>query len=534
MENKHLVMISVFALVVLLLGIFLVSIVSASQGEGNMNISVLFDNNTLYSHTNASVILNWTVNNGTTLLGGNFSLILDGVVLGIFCNSSTTVLVQSFAGVNSSGCSAMGVVNTLFLNVSEGLHTINIVGTHGAGQVSNSSTWNTGSAATNYSGNTSFFVTNFDSLAWASTVPADYSNHSRAAIFANVTFNSIIASNISFGLMNFTLNPVWANITILGNSTTTSSNYTWPGLPNNHYTYNASLITAISGVNLTGNALTARHIILDTLAPNVSYSCSGWYNEDETSVEKDSTSFSCSCSATEENATIGANPGAVYNNIDTAVDVTTTGEKGTVCTVGDHAGNNRTHSIVTYNVVEVINEGVVGAGGGGGSSTQGRTTTIGGTVYTISSNQFEAGQTKTLKANDGFRVSFTPSAAEVAEFHVIKVGTIGVDYADIIVESEPVTIRLKIGEEKSVDVDADGTYDVAVKLNSIADNKADLTIKQTSVAVPEGEGTVSGGTGIPEGEGEPAKGGISVWVWIIAVLVIIIIAVVVLMARKKK
>ena len=108
--------------------------------------------------------------------------------------------------------------------------------------------------------------------------------------------------------------------------------------------------------------------------------------------------------------------------------------------------------------------------------------------------------------------------------------------ATIIVSSDPITIKLNTGEEKKVDVDGDGTYDVYVKLNSVTNSEADLTIKQTSEAVPAGGGTVSGGTGLPEEEGGGDVSGKSNTLLgiILGVILIAIIVVAAVMMNKKK
>jgi len=546
MKNKSLVL-SLLIGVVLVLAV--ITTISAATGPGDLNISITsIVNGTIEASTNAStIIIEFKIYNGTGLNGTNFSYSVGTTGAGVgatllhylLCNSTNAT-----TGTNVTGCLGMGVSNYLYLNLSEGLHSIEINASVG-GPVNDSTSLNC-TVGTPAGCNTSFVITNFQSLAFVSTVPVDFLNFSGTTINANVTFNSVIVRNVTFFLwknkvyggtgMNFTGGSYhnmtrnsseyittaglgYINMTIIPGGSNHSFNYTWMGVPTGWYTFNVTLEDKILGVNFS----VERHIILDTTAPNASsISCSGWYNENEATVEKDNT-LSCTCSAVEENGTIS------YTYSPSATPSTTTlGLFGVTCQAEDNSGNNGSlSSILTYTVIEL---GSGDAPGGGSSSTR---TVITGTTFAVTTAQFTAGHTGQLSPNDGFKVSFKSSASTGPQTHIIKVSQIATDSATIILESEPITIKLNTGEEKSVDIDGDGIYDVYVKLNTVTDGKADFTIKQIAQEVPEGEGPVSGGTGLDE-EPAPSEGGISLLTWVIVLIIIVILVAVILSVSKSK
>ncbi|MBI2672557.1 hypothetical protein HYX16_06505 [Candidatus Woesearchaeota archaeon] len=61
---------------------------------------------------------------------------------------------------------------------------------------------------------------------------------------------------------------------------------------------------------------------------------------------------------------------------------------------------------------------------------------------------------------------------------------IGQQEATIRIESVPVDVTLKLGESKEVDIDKDGTSDILLTLNSIADGKAQITVKTLEIKAP--------------------------------------------------
>jgi hypothetical protein len=98
----------------------------------------------------------------------------------------------------------------------------------------------------------------------------------------------------------------------------------------------------------------------------------------------------------------------------------------------------------------------------------------------------DTGTSQTLAASQS--VTFTIPASgggapdSAPETHTVTVDSVGADYADITVASDPINFRLYIGNSRSVDVDRDGLDDLMVTLRSIVSGKAQLTFKGLSDA----------------------------------------------------
>ena len=555
--EKKLLMFTVFVATVFVVITLHAGLVAAQAGanNSNANISVQFGNNSVIStNLGKTILLNWSVNNATTLAGANITYIIDGRPNGVgvlACNgtmltngtptaSSTTMV----GGVNGSGCSADGVVNQLHLNLTEGQHTITFNITFGQQNYTSSG---------NISGinNETFHVLNFDSLAFAGNNTGNGGNVSLATFTVYTQFNSSMVANITFELWNFTSGRMgrWDHATNLTNYTGPSlalqamlngSNFTFINqsyavVKGSTFNYNVTIYYNVTDLNQSGTDTyftkrIYRQITTDLLAPNVSLntdSCTGWYDKGNAHVERDTT-FTCTCSTTDENDTQATATA-------TSIDTTTLGLKGVACNGNDAAGNNATSSTVSYQVIE-LDGGSAGGGGGGGSAAT--ASTITGSTYVVNEQQLSEGTSASLKAGDGFKATFKSSGQASSGDHTVKVSEVSASSAIIVISSDPITFKLNTGDSKKVDIDADGIYDVEVTLTSVTSGKADIKIMETTGTVPAGEGPVSGGTGLeaPETPETPEdKGGVSKIVWIIiAVVAIIIIAAVVIGMKKKK
>ncbi|MEK6935824.1 MAG: hypothetical protein AABW67_03480, partial [Nanoarchaeota archaeon] len=297
------------------------------------------------------------------------------------------------------------------------------------------------------------------------------------------TFN-ITLTNVSSGLALNTSN-------FTSNATTRFLNFT--GLANGNYSVNAT-VHDNSGNTNTSSVLT---FSLDTLAPSITHSCT------PTTVNTGQT-ITCTCSATD--ATSGVNGSVAH----TAKPTTNTdGSFTTTCTIGDNAGNIGSSSI-SYEVIS--SAAASGTGGGSNSITK---------TYIPTTNEIKSGYSQELKSNE--RVKLTVDS----KTHYVAISSLTTTSATISVSSTPQTAVLDVGDEKNFDVNADGYYDLSVKLNSIANSKADVTIKSINVKVteevaPKTEETTTGEK-ITEGIKDIATGkGSTLWI-IIAVIVILIL-----------
>jgi len=167
--------------------------------------------------------------------------------------------------------------------------------------------------------------------------------------------------------------------------------------------------------------------------------------------------------------------------------------------------------------------------GGGGSST----TTTWTSTTTIADQEFSSGVSKSLGAKQRVTVKVN------GEDHHIGVKSLTSTKAVVEISSTPVTAELAIGEEKKVDVNSDGVYDVYVKLLSITNNKATLDIKKISEAIPQPPAPVEEVTApiddTPDQPVQPSpisSSGSSLWIWVILVILILVIIVVWVIVKR--
>jgi len=114
------------------------------------------------------------------------------------------------------------------------------------------------------------------------------------------------------------------------------------------------------------------------------------------------------------------------------------------------------------------------SGGGGFLSQQ---VQIVATVVT--SEQLESGYVISIGTSN--LVKFTIGGEE----HTIKPKSITSTNATIIINSTPQEVTLQIGEEKKFELNNDNYYDLYIKLNKIANGKANLTIKYIHELIPQ-------------------------------------------------
>ena len=162
-------------------------------------------------------------------------------------------------------------------------------------------------------------------------------------------------------------------------------------------------------------------------------------------------------------------------------------------------------------------------GGGGGSSTI--------SVINIGSEKLWKGASELLKAND--KVSFSL----VSGSHSLEVEKVGVDYAQIVIMSEPVYLNLSVGEEVKLNLSSIDYYDLIVGLNGILNGEANISVKRIFETIVVEEEELSESEGIDEDrvfritEDEPKRD------WrgfvLLGVVVFVLIIVVFVLKRKK-
>ena len=129
----------------------------------------------------------------------------------------------------------------------------------------------------------------------------------------------------------------------------------------------------------------------------------------------------------------------------------------------------RTLTINTAATTDTGSSGGGGGGGGGGSSSI--------TTYTLSQEELTNGATKSLAKLSRFKFKISN------EDHYATLNDIKTNYVQITVSSEPQQFLLYTANEKKVDVDNNGVYDILITLNKIDGTKAEIAIKAISEIV---------------------------------------------------
>jgi hypothetical protein len=161
--------------------------------------------------------------------------------------------------------------------------------------------------------------------------------------------------------------------------------------------------------------------------------------------------------------------------------------------------------------------------------------TSGGGSASASETNLAAGYTRQYLAGDAttFKVS--------GKTHTFIMLYIKNNTAAIQISSSIQKAILSVGEIKKFDVDGDGKYyDLSVKLNSITNNKADITLKSINesmtAAPPVPEAPATAGEKIKETIQQTTAKAKNLGVWllaIIAAIIVVIIAIIVYYMRKK-
>lgn len=91
---------------------------------------------------------------------------------------------------------------------------------------------------------------------------------------------------------------------------------------------------------------------------------------------------------------------------------------------------------------------------------------------TISNNDLSQGANVSLQQGKEAKFIFNN------ESHKIKVNSVGTNFVNLIIQSNPIKVNLKVGEEKKFDLDNDGFYDLQVKLKGISNSIPEIYIKE--------------------------------------------------------
>ncbi|MBS3134531.1 hypothetical protein J4214_04845 [Candidatus Woesearchaeota archaeon] len=214
----------------------------------------------------------------------------------------------------------------------------------------------------------------------------------------------------------------------------------------------------------------------------------------------------------------------------TGAETEAAGTYSLTCKVTDIVGYETTSTVYQFTGHIASTSGAGGSGGAGGT---GATTTE---TVKVDDSIMEIGETATVSKKQGQSSTFSLDGrtAHTLNFKTVTSGSVTLE-----IQSDPIEVTLNVGETKNVDLDADGTDDLEVTLDSVSGGAARVMIKkiaQTAAEVASPEPTTETGEGAETTTtpSEEAEGGASlVWLWVVIVL-IVIVAVVVAVQKKKK
>jgi hypothetical protein len=342
-----------------------------------------------------------------------------------------------------------------------------------------------------------------------------------ANLTGTVTLNVSVSDNGVLQTVFFNL----TNTTGSWNDTRSASNPSaalWNGTLNTSLfpdgTYNLTVFANDTGGNLNA---TARILVVrfDNTVPTATASCS------PTTVNTGD-AFPCSCSGSD--ATSGINTTTSSSNAPEGKGIPqSTGTYTYTCSVTDHV-NLGGSSTATYTVNLASTGSPGGSSSSGGSSTTTPKVTEVEWVTTIEEAETELSARGSVSASLGGsqRVSVLVSGG----IHTVGVVSLTSTSATVQVASSPREVTLNIGDSEKFELDDDDFYDVLVTLNSITNNKADLSIDYIHEEVPQEDTSVDTGTGDIVSGSEGRSKGTTI---LIIVLILIVIGVVVFFVWKK-
>lgn len=100
---------------------------------------------------------------------------------------------------------------------------------------------------------------------------------------------------------------------------------------------------------------------------------------------------------------------------------------------------------------------------------------FGASTYTFSAQLSSQGVTQSLIPGDS--IQFSRKTNTEYETYTITLSKISANSINLILNSSPSDIRLKIGETKKITLSSNGFYDLSLKLESISDGNAEITLQ---------------------------------------------------------
>lgn len=388
-------------------------------------------------------------------------------------------------------------------------------------------TWNC--LYTDKDSNIGFANSNFTIYVWDPAVNLDYPlNNSIAAANQNFTCDgssSVILRNATFYLWNSTGIANTTAVNLNGTANTTSFNYTFTSQSQDNYKWNCLFVNNKSNQSFAPNNFS---IIYDITPPNVSLPVQYQNQTSSSAVE----TFYYNAT---DNLNI-ANCSLIINN---SINLTSSSINQSILnnftqtfSPGDYAwsinctdfGNNAVNSSQQSFTISAPappstngggNSGGGGGGGGGGPASQNIT-------YIASSADLMNGFTSYLNVGD--KIDFPIGN----ENHTLTLQSIADNSASLIVESNRIGLYLQSGESANISLTSPSYYDLLIKLNSISNSRANLTITSINEPVTSTKHILLENiTNSTKVGSQPAQnkgyGKYLVWLLIVALIVILIL-----------
>ncbi len=495
---------------------------ATAQEDLNFQVNISINNTNVYAAAGSNATeLNITLPSGVSFVAASNGT-AGAYITSVYFSNTSTVLSwynETFIA-NTSGTENITSYFWATLNATTpGIHnlTVTVMNASGAFNLSNITIYVNDTTAPS-------------AVTWAAATFANYSNMSRTSIVANVSItDNARAFEVAGFLGDINVSVYNADHVIVTSSVNTSrsksnfyvnlSNAT--GFPDGVYYLNVTnLSDSHNNTNVSSQGF-LRKITLDTTAPSISsFSCTPGEDINEGEV------VTCTCLVTDITSSF-AGSGVKTTTYNTSMDTTNTGTRVEYCVAEDWAGNNETTSLS----FEIYSSGAAPNGGGssGGSGTPTYTKTV-----VVSDEQLETGHSAAFKAKERARVKVS------GVNHYVGVDTVSASTVRITVSSTPQEATLSIGDERKFDVNADGTYDLSVTLNSITGTNADLTIKAISEAVTvateaaqaDADTAATEAAGTPAGGDDVVEEASKTWIWIVVVVVVLIIGGVIVWKKR--
>lgn len=159
----------------------------------------------------------------------------------------------------------------------------------------------------------------------------------------------------------------------------------------------------------------------------------------------------------------------------------------------DSAGNQGNSSQESFTITSPPTQVASSGGGGGGGEPTSRT-------YAPTTEQVSGGYTKDLSEGDKIKFTFFDVKASP---HTLTVERVGEDFVDLTIQSNTIKLTLGIGQSAKLNLTSADYYDLYIKLESITNNQAKLTIQTINEKISK---ITIGGQTIREEEKDERRG----------------------------